>query len=69
MLRKCRSQQVSEAASSGATPCSRRRLTSYRPMAMNGPTSRQPEAMDITYSGWRLNTSASTAAMAQKHKP
>jgi len=69
MLRTCRSQQVSEAASSGGTPCSRRRLTSYSPMARNGPTSRQPEAIDITYSGLLRNTSASSAAISQKQTP
>ena len=69
MLRRCWSQQVSEADSSGAMPNSRRRLTSYKPIARNGPTSRQPEAIDITYSGLLRNTRVSTAAMAQKHRP
>ena len=68
-LRKRVSQQVSDEARSGAMPASRRRLTSYSPMAMNGPTSRQPDAIDITYSGLLRNTSASTSAISQKQMP
>jgi hypothetical protein len=60
MLRTWRSQQVSEADSSGNKPNSRRRLTSYKPIAKNGPSNKQPDAMDMVYSGLDLNTAPST---------
>ena len=69
MLRMCAFQQVSEVVSLDARPCSLRRLTSYRPMARNGPTSRQPEAIDSVYSGLLRNTAARAMAMIQKHPP
>lgn len=53
----------------GTAPCSRRLTTSYRPIAMKGPMSRQPETIDIVYSGLKRNTAVSVAAMAQKHRP
>ena len=69
MLRMCWSQHMSDVAISGSSPRSRLRLTSYKPMAMNGPTSKQPETSDKVYSGLCLNTKASTWAMPQKHRP
>ena len=69
MLLMCWSQHMSDEAISGNSPRSRLRLTSYRPMAMNGPTSKQPETKDRVYSGLCLNTMASTCAMPQKHSP
>ena len=50
-------------------PASRRRLVSYSPIARKGPTSRQPLARDIVYSGRVRNTQPSTIAMNQKHRP
>ena len=69
MLRMCESQQVMELPRSGTMPSSRRRLTSYRPIARKGPTRRQPEAMDITYSGLVRNTRPSVRAISQKQMP
>src|SRR5574343_1113158 len=69
MLLMWPSQQVREADRSGGKPASRLRLTSYRPMARNGPTSRQPDAIDSVYSGLWRNTAASTCAMLQKAAP
>ena len=69
MLPRCLSQQVSESPSDGASPASRRRLVSYSPMAMNGPTSRQPLTSDITYSGLVRNNQPNSSAMAQKLRP
>jgi hypothetical protein len=50
-------------------PASRRRLTSYRPMARKGPTSRQPEAIVMVYSGLERNTAPRITAMSQKAAP
>ena len=69
MLPKWLSQQVTEAPNSGVIPRSRRRLTSYKPIAKNGPTSRQPDAIDMVYSGLERKTAASTIAMVQKATP
>ena len=69
MLCRCPLQQSSDAPSCGCCPCSSLRLTSYKPMARNGPTSKQPLAMDITYSGLARNTQPSSSAMPQKHRP
>ena len=40
-----------------------------KPIAKNGPTSKQPETSVKVYSGLCLNTKASTCAMPQKHRP
>jgi hypothetical protein len=69
MLLKCPSQQVSELAKSGAIPASHLRLTSYKPMAKKGPTSKQPETRVSVYSGLCLNTKLRICAMNQKHTP
>ena len=69
MLPMCLSQQVMDWPRSGTRPASRRRLVSYRPMARKGPNSRQPLAIDMTYSGFDRNTQPSTSAMAQKQAP
>ena len=69
MLLMWLAQQVSEDDRSACSPASRRRLTSYRPMARNGPTNRQPEAIVIVYSGLVRNTAPSTTAINQKARP
>ena len=69
MLLMCWSQHIKELDISGTSPSSRLRLTSYKPMAKKGPTSKQPETNDKVYSGLCLNTKASTCAMPQKHRP
>ena len=69
MLLMCWSQHIKELDISGTSPCSRLRLTSYKPMAKNGPTSKQPETKDKVYSGLCSKTKASTMAMPQKHRP
>jgi hypothetical protein len=69
MLRKWLRQQVAEAARLGIRPNSRRRLTSYKPMARNGPTSRQPEAIVMVNSGLLRNTTPRISAMAQNAAP
>ena len=62
-------QHTSDWPRCAAWPASWRRLTSYRPKARKGPSSRQPLASDMVYSGWVRNTQPSTAAMSQKHAP
>ncbi|MNH42323.1 hypothetical protein D3C79_1039980 [compost metagenome] len=69
MLGMCASQAVMERPSSGAWPDSSRRLASYRPMARKGPSSRQPLASDITYSGRERNSQAMSSAIPQKQAP
>ena len=69
MLPRCPSQQVREAPRLCGRPCSRRRLTSYRPSARNGPTRKQPETKEIVYSGLLRNTACRVTAISQKHTP
>jgi len=69
MLGKCASQQVMDDPSVGVMPASRRRLTSYKPMARNGPTSKQPEAIVMVYSGLLRNTALKITAMMVKATP
>ncbi len=69
MLPRCLSQQVNEAPRLCGRPASRRRLTSYRPMARKGPTRKQPETKDMVYWGRLRNTAPSTRAINQKQVP
>jgi hypothetical protein len=69
MLPRCLSQQVNECARPNGRPASRRRLMSYSPMAMKGPTSRQPLASDMAYSGRVRNTQPKISAINQNAPP
>jgi hypothetical protein len=51
MVRVCDFQHTSEALKLGFSPCARRMLTSYKPMAKKGPTNKQPDMADKVYSG------------------
>ena len=69
MLFTCDSQQVSELPMLGVSPRSMCMLTSYKPIAKNGPMSKQPEIADKVYSGLLLKTANKMSAISQKHTP
>jgi hypothetical protein len=60
---------MSDAPKSASKPDVFLRLTSYKPIAKKGPTSKQPDAIDMVYSGLDLKTAPNTKAIVQNARP